>query len=107
MSRDCKHGQLARSCELCELQETIEHQRAQIEIWKAIAAERADRIKDRNAMLIRIRAFAARAMHGGEDPEYPMTKGDLRAALRSACGALEAIATNRVPETPGSPSPSI
>ena len=71
----------------------------------AIGALRADvsRLTADNAALrqalaeaktkyIRIRAFAARSMDCDDDPEYPMSKADLRASLKGAANALRLIA---------------
>lgn len=33
MTRDCKHGQLARSCEVCELEAEVERLRAALRLY--------------------------------------------------------------------------
>ena len=56
---------------------------------RELAAER-DALRADN---FRLRAYAAREQHHAENPEYPLSKAELRVALRDACLALHSIAT--------------
>jgi hypothetical protein len=53
-NRDCKHGQLARSCEICELEGEL----AEVKQWKDISIHQGLRIKSMEAELTDLRKKA-------------------------------------------------
>lgn len=73
--QDCKHGQLARSCNVCELESEVARQAAEIERLKSgcdLAVQQAEtlvRLRDQdrdnaNAMLRQALEEAAKRMEG-------------------------------------------
>ena len=86
---ECAHGQLKRSCEICERDKRIES------LEQQLAAAKAD--------AVRLRAYAARAQceEDFDNPEYPWTKQQLRQGMRRTTDALRAIAIDRTTEGEG------